>query len=96
MKGVLNICSRGRLELQPGRLNATEPTVVAAERSTEGIRERDTIKAEVREGFVETPIAAGTFVQRGNLVTSVLESNRVEHRFYMGLLLRIREGDMLI
>jgi hypothetical protein len=42
--------------------------------------ERNTIRAEGREGFVQTPIAAGTFVRRGNPVTAVLQSNGVEHK----------------
>ena len=54
---------------------AAEPTVVAA-----GMLERNTIRAEGREGFVQTPIAAGTFVRRGNPVTAVLQSNGVEHK----------------
>jgi hypothetical protein len=54
---------------------AAEPTVVAAE-----MLERNTIRAEGREGFVQTPIAAGTFVRRGNPVTGVLQSDGVKHR----------------
>ena len=77
MTRMLNIYSRGRLELQPGRLNATEPTVVAERSMEEGLLER--------EGFVETLIAAGTFVRRGNPVTGVLQSNGVGHKFYKGL-----------
>jgi len=50
----------------------------------EGMLERNTIRVDRREGFVQTPIAAGTFIRRGNPVTGVLQSNRVEHRFYRG------------
>lgn len=72
IKRMLNICSRVRLERQPRRLSATEPTLAEKERLIERIRERDTIRVEVRDRFAETLIIAGTFIRKGNPVTCAL------------------------
>jgi hypothetical protein len=61
-----------RLKRLPRRQNATEPTPAEEER----IREGKMIRVEVRDGFVETSIAVGTFVRKGN---PVLQPNGAKH-----------------